>query len=271
VDATTTWLGIATGLGMAAVGLAAGALAWRWAGRGPGGWTGAAAWSTAVALKVGAYLATAEGVETWLAAHAGWSSKALEAAYAGALTGVFEVGLVGLLAWRGRLGRADLGEAVRFGVAFGVAEAVSIGLAVGAAAGLAGLAPGLLPPGALKEVVRQLGGGTGGLGDVVWPVLERVSALVFHLVTTLMILAGRRARRPWLGFGVAFAYKSLVDAAAAWMVLTWGAKLSASQTAIAEGGFAVAAAASLLLLAPLGRTLPPRPGAGEPRWTSARA
>lgn len=258
---------IATGLGMAGVGATALALArWR-VGRGPGAWQGAAAWSVSVALKVAVALPTQDGLERWLDARTGVLATPLFVAFQGLLTGVFEVGLVALLAWRARLGRAGFGEAVRFGVGFGAAEALCLGIAVaGAAAAALG---GAWPP-AAQDVVLRLVGGSTGLADVLWPMLERLSALAFHVLPVLLLVAGRRAGRPWLGFWAAFLLKSAVDGVAAGALLAWGPRLAPGPTAALELGLAAAAALSCLAVKSLRRAIE-APAAAPRRGPAALA
>ncbi|MBI5067873.1 MAG: YhfC family intramembrane metalloprotease [Deltaproteobacteria bacterium] len=254
MDAVAMGWNLATGLAMAVVGLLAVAWGRRRFGPGAGGWAGASAWTVSVSLKIGAAALTYRGVEGLLQewTGAGVAATVLEALYNGLLTGVFEVGLVAGMAWRGSLRRAGFAQVARFGIGFGAAEAVSLGTTLLGLALLAGLAPDRLP-GAALWFVRQMRQ-TGGPLDLLWPALERGSALAIHAVAALLVVAGFRARRPGL-VAAAFLYKAAVDAAAAALVVTEGAGLSGGAAIAGEGLFLAMALAGLLAVPPLRRHL----------------
>lgn len=161
---------------------------------------GAAAWFVTVALKVGWALPITPVVHRFLVAHlsASWAERSF-AGYVGILTGIFEVGLVFALARLVRRFRsASVDDALAFGLGFGGIEALV--LAVG---GLAGLAH----PEAFVSASVLIGP------------FERASATMVHVVGCGLVMSPVFRARAWRAFALAFAFKSLVDGAAAFAVL----------------------------------------------------
>lgn len=178
---------------------------------------GAVAWVVSVAMKVGWAVATNAAVKVALIRAAGpGAGTALMEIYVGLLTGVFEVGLVVLAA---RLRGATRDEAVAFGLAFGGFEVLLLGLA--AVAVHAANAP----------------------FHVFVGVVERASALVFHVVASVLVLRGRTRAAV-----VAFVYKSAVDAFGAWGILSYGVKASPGKLLVVEAVLAACAIASVAAL-----------------------
>jgi len=134
--------------------------------------------------------------------------------YVGALTGVFEVGIVWLVLRYTKLGNVAWERAQAFGFGFGGIEAALLGLnaLVGAATVL--IAPAALPLGALEQVALA-NNPIYGLA----PIWERFFTVLVHLFSNVLLFYGARKRESrW--FWLAFAYKSGIDAIAAWGQLT---------------------------------------------------
>jgi len=242
---TISWIRCVPGLLAASVGVAA-AVGWQRRARAPlsAQAIGGAAWAVSVALKFAWAVPTNGAVHHALLGLLGSRiAEPLYWSYIGLLTGVFEVGATLAVVRGSRLRRAERAEALAFGVGFGAAEAVVVGLVGVVPAALMVLAPGLLPHQA-QEALAHAFGGPVGFASVVFPPLERASALVIHVVTCALVIHGFRVGRPWAWFGVAFAYKSAVDAVAAWAILSFGVTHSNAKLAGFEVGLAVFAIAS---------------------------
>lgn len=242
---TISWLRLLPGFLAAAVGV--GAAAW-WQRRSRAGFStqaiGGAVWAGAVALKFAWALPMNAVIHRALPSLVGTRvAEPLFWLYIGLLTGVFEVGATLAVVRFTRLRHAERAEALTFGVGFGAAEAVVVGLAATVPVALMLLAPSVLPH-ATREALARAYGGSVSVAAVVFPPLERASTLVFHVVTGALVIHGFRVGRPWAWFGVAFAYKSAVDAIAAWAILSLGVASSHAKLAALEVGLAAFAVAS---------------------------
>ncbi len=131
--------------------------------------------------------------------------------YVGLLTGVFEVALTWLVLRYTRLGKAPWRAALAFGIGFGALEAFLLGLnsLVGTATAL--LLPNVLPLSTLESVAQA----NSWLYSLM-PPWERFFTVWIHIFCNTMLFLGvaqARSSRMW----VAFLYKSLIDALAAWV------------------------------------------------------
>jgi uncharacterized membrane protein YhfC len=126
--------------------------------------------------------------------------------YVGALTGIFEAGLAWLILRKIRWGKADLSQALIFGIGFGVIEALLLGL-VALVSALAGLfTPDTLPVSALGGLANNA---TLVMGLA--PIIERISVIFAHIFSCVLIfhaIAQGKAKWGWL----AILYKTLLDA-----------------------------------------------------------
>jgi uncharacterized membrane protein YhfC len=239
-----------SGIGMMAVAIIA-VLAWRrrtgapWAAFG----LGALAWAVGVALKVGWALPTnpliRHGLDRVLP---GSASAPVFWLYIGLLTGVFECGVALLFVKRTRLKSAGWDGAVAFGIGFGGVEAFLLGmtqfLALLAAVAWWEQVPEEARTALTKSPISL------GIAFIPLPVAERLSALLAHVFTSVLIVYGVRVGDGrW--FWLSFAYKSALDAFAAWAVLA--TQLSKSLPGMiafeaAAGAYAVIGLAGLAFL-----------------------
>jgi uncharacterized membrane protein YhfC len=130
--------------------------------------------------------------------------------YVGALTGVFEVVLVWLVMRYTQLGQGSTWKnALSFGVGFGAVEAFLLGLYSIATVVMAMSAPETLPLEALEQIA-QAGNALYGLA----PILERFFTILVHIFANALIFyAVAKNENRW--FWIAFAYKTVLDAGAA--------------------------------------------------------
>jgi uncharacterized membrane protein YhfC len=207
---------------------------------------GALAWTVGVALKFAWAVPTTTEIQNALnrsfpPAIAGpifW-------AYAGLLTGIFECISTLVFVKRTKLKHAGWNDAVAFGIGFGAIEAFLLGFAqfVGILVSIAMWSH--LPDGAR----RVMNAGTAlGLTAVPLPVIERISALVVHAMTCVVIVYGVRAGRSgW--FWLSFVFKSAVDGYAAWAIVATQLTKSLSGLIEFEAAVGVFAAFGFVVLA----------------------
>lgn len=208
-------LALLSGIGMIAVALGVAA----YAVRRQLGWAplvlGAVAWGVTVALKFAWAIPCNPPIYTAVHQAMPELCDPLFMVYVGALTGIFEVGLVALLLYFTRLGKAAWPQAMAFGIGFGAMEALYFGV-VSLSSTLASLLLTMLHPLPAELAAR--------LGSILWlsaPVVERLAAVVIHTCANVLIFYAvktRRARWFWLAFGC----KTAVDAVAAGYVHTIG-------------------------------------------------
>jgi uncharacterized membrane protein YhfC len=170
---------------------------------------GALAWGVTVALKFAWAIPFNPPIYTALNQALPSLGLPLFLLYVGALTGVFEVGLVALLLNYTRLGKAAWPRAMAFGIGFGAIEALLFGVSSLSSMLAAMVISVAMPPASIEVLAR--------LGNILWglaPVVERLAAIFIHICSTVLIFYAvntRQARWFWLAFG----YKTAVDAAAA--------------------------------------------------------
>jgi uncharacterized membrane protein YhfC len=135
--------------------------------------------------------------------------------YVGALTGVFEVAVVWLVMRYTRLGQETTWQrALSFGIGFGAVEALLLGILSTANTAMAMTTPDLFPIGALEQIA-QASNPLYGLA----PVVERFFTILIHTLSNVLVfyaVAQKQSRWFWL----AFAYKTLLDTAAAFGQMT---------------------------------------------------
>lgn len=214
-------LALMSGLGMIGVALAGlgyaarRKLSWRYLG------LGALGWIVTVALKFAWTIPLTPPIYNGLsAALPPPLARPLIYLYTGALTGVFEVGIVWLALRCTRLGRIAWPAVLAFGIGFGAVEALLLGVNALIAVATALLSPATLPVAALA----QLADAANPLFGLA-PVVERASVLLVHIgaIALIFYAAARRRAGP---FWLAFALKTALDAVAAfgqvWGMMTLG-------------------------------------------------
>jgi uncharacterized membrane protein YhfC len=234
-----------TGLGMMAVGAGAVVL-WR---RGRPGLTtsfglGAVAWLIGVGLKALCHALAHGPVLSAVGLLPDFLSGPAYSMYAGSLTGIFECGVVLLIAWRTSIRQASWDEAVAFGIGKGSVEAVLTALGpLFLAAGVLVLASiaerGVALPSdklaRLTQLIQPAAEHARWSMVLVGP-LSRSFALIAHTFSSALIVYALRVRQQrW--FWLSFAYLSAVDGLfdsfghsrpAVW----WGVFLSATIVAL---------------------------------------
>jgi uncharacterized membrane protein YhfC len=134
--------------------------------------------------------------------------------YIGLLTGVFECGATLAFAYIRTIRSADYKEVVGFGLGFGGVEAFLVGLASFGAILLVILIPERLP----QNVVEAISSGSNSLLVIPAPIVERVSAILLHAFSCVLIVYAVRTKE-WKWFWLAFFYKTAVDGIAGLMHL----------------------------------------------------
>ena len=252
---------LATGAGMIAVAVAS-VIVWKrskavsWASFGPG----SLAWLLSVGLKIGWAIPANPLVQKGLyATLPKWAAGPILWLYIGLLTGAFECGITLLFVKRTALKAADWDHAVAFGIGFGAIEALLLGVP-----SLIGYLAAIFFWDRLPDDVRvgltpftQL-----GFATIPLPVVERIAALVGHVATCVLIFFAVRVR-DYRWFWLAFAYKTAIDAFAAWFLM--GSNLSKSLGGLIgiEVVAIVWAALGLMMLAHLKNRFQPVTAAGS--------
>lgn len=130
--------------------------------------------------------------------------------YVGALTGLTEVLIVWLVLRYSRWGKVEWKRALAFGIGFGAFEALLLGIG-----SLTGMLVALLAPQSLPtEALRQIKIAENVLLGIA-PIVERFFTIWVHILSNVLLFYAvviKQIRWFWL----AFVYKSLIDAWAAW-------------------------------------------------------
>lgn len=130
--------------------------------------------------------------------------------YVGALTGVFEVAIVWLVMRYSRFGQGTTwNQALSFGIGFGAVEALLLGISSAASIIMAMNTPDIFP----LETLEQIAQASNPLYGLA-PVVERFFTILVHIFANALVFYAVVHNQPrW--FWVAFAYKTLLDIAAA--------------------------------------------------------
>jgi len=173
---------------------------------------GGVCWAVAVALKV--VWAIAGNLAVYRVLHPLPLGDWLYYLHIGALTGVCEVALVWLLLRYTSLGQVAWPRVLAFGIGFGALEALLLGLSgLGSVLAIV-LAPELVPPTLSASLT-----GVQGLVNSVAAGWERFFVVLVHLFSSaLLFYSVQRRQLRW--FWLAFVFKSLMDAVAAWGQVT---------------------------------------------------
>lgn len=175
---------------------------------------GGLAWIVAVVLKFAWAIPLNTPIYLFLTQHLpGWLGENLFNLYVGLLTGVFEVAVVWLFLRYTHFGKVPLAKAMAFGIGFGAIEALLLG-----GSNLLSALAGMLASGSLTNqqlgTIAAMNNPLMGLA----PISERFFTILVHLGCNLALfyaIADRKTGFLWLSF----AFKSLLDAVAAWAQL----------------------------------------------------
>lgn len=204
---------------------------------------GAMAWAVAVVLKVAWAVPMNKLVHSGLNQFLGKAvSEPLFWLYIGLLTGIFECGVKQIFVAKTRLRNADWNQAIAFGIGFGAMEAFLIG-----AVSFIGLLAVIIffeqIPAETKTQLAEAIGDSPAL--IPLPIIERIIALLVHTFSSVLIVYGVMVKQlRW--FWLSFAYKSAVDAFAAWGILAFGVRESAVKLAQFEVMVSVFAIVALI-------------------------
>lgn len=130
--------------------------------------------------------------------------------YVGTLTGLTEVLIVWLVLRYSRWGQVEWKRALAFGIGFGAFEALLLGVSSLASTLVALLMPQEIPAAALSQFKMAENVLLG-----IAPIIERFFTIWVHILSNVLLFYAvviKQARWFWL----AFVYKSLIDAWAAW-------------------------------------------------------
>lgn len=187
---------------------------------------GGLVWAAAIIPKVVLDLTVTPSLYGWFAGSLGFNASLVAlGAYVGLRTGVFECGFTYLAFRRSKLREATVDEATAFGIGFGATEAILLALPslISLVTFLSN--PSLLdglPPDVRQAVEAQLYVSPWVLPA---PALERLFTIFIHVFSALLIYASVTKGQLGLFIG-AFAYKSLVDAAAPYLQSVLGSSAS---------------------------------------------
>jgi uncharacterized membrane protein YhfC len=175
---------------------------------------GALAWIVTVAVKFAWAIPMNDPIRGQLnSALPAWLAGPCFYLYIGLLTGVSEVALTWLLLRYTRLGRATWPGVLAFGIGFGAVEALALGVASLMGSLVALLAPEQMPADVLSQIAESATLSTGFAAT--W---ERFFTVWIHMFTCALLFYAIKVGKPrW--FWVAFWYKSLIDAIAAYWLL----------------------------------------------------
>jgi uncharacterized membrane protein YhfC len=177
---------------------------------------GAASWVVSVVLKFAwALSANASVYETLTGALPETPTNVIYYIYVGLLTGVFEVALIWLFLRNTKYGEVPWQQALSFGIGFGALEALLVGVSGLANAVIAITSPEALPLAALEGLAR-----TNNLFYGLAPVWERFFTVPIHVLSNVLLFYSI-AREDRRAFWLAFAYKTGIDAVAAFAQF-WG-------------------------------------------------
>ena len=144
----------------------------------------------------------------------GWPGETIFNLYVGLLTGVTEVLMVWLWVRYTRKGQVGWNKALAFGIGFGAVEALLLGLNSAAAVLMAILSPDLVGAAAVESLAQG-----GNLLVSLAPVSERFFTVLVHIFCNVLLFYGARVKQSRF-FWLAFIFKSLLDAAAAYAQLS---------------------------------------------------
>ena len=207
-----------SGTGMMVVAIAA---VWYWKKYSGVLWSfllwGSLAWAIGVTLKAAASIPTPAIINQVRDALPPHFADPVLWIYIGLLTGIFECGATFAFAYIHRIREANWNEAVGFGVGFGAIEALLVGVGYFLMVLVVIFIPDKLPP----ELLKFATAGSDSLWVIPAPIVERAIVIPLHALSCVLIIYAVRTRT-WRWFWLSFAYKTVVDAIAGYIHLTYG-------------------------------------------------
>ena len=178
---------------------------------------GALAWVVGMVLKSIAVIpfpAITDGVRATLPRYV---SEPILWLYIGLLTGIFECGVVFAFAHTRRIRSIDWKGAVAFGLGFGAIESFLLGMYSFVMILLLLLAPDQLPAELVELAISQ----SGSLLAIPAPIIERAIVILVHASSCVLIIYAILTRE-WKWFWISFTYKTMLDAIAGFIQITYG-------------------------------------------------
>ena len=178
---------------------------------------GAFAWAVGVTIKAGASIPTPAIINHVRDTLPPPFAEPVLWIYIGLLTGIFECGATLGFAYIQSIRKSDWNEAVGFGVGFGAIEALLVGVGYLLMVLVVIFIPDKLPPVFLKFATA----GSNSLWVIPAPIVERMIVIPIHALSCLLIIYALRTRA-WKWFWLSFVYKTVVDAIAGFIHITYG-------------------------------------------------
>lgn|GEM_PF-972251 len=177
---------------------------------------GALAWIVGVTLKAGASIPTPTIINQVRNVLPRTFAEPVLWIYIGLLTGIFECGATLGFAYIQKIRKANWNQSVGFGVGFGAVEALLVGVGSLLMMVVVIYIPDKLPPEFLKFITS---------GNSLWcipvPIIERVITIPIHALSCVLIIYAVQ-KQEWKCFYLSFAYKTVVDAIAGFIHISYG-------------------------------------------------
>jgi uncharacterized membrane protein YhfC len=194
---------------------------------------GALAWAVGVTLKAGASIPTPAIINQVRDVLPSTLAEPVLWIYIGLLTGIFECGATLGFAYIHRIRKSDWSQAVGFGVGFGAIEALVVGIGYLLMVLVVIFIPDKLPSDFLKFATA----GSNSLWVIPAPIVERMIVVPIHALSCVLIIYALRTRA-WKWFWLSFVYKTVVDAIAGFIHITYGlGNLTTVSSWVVELGF----------------------------------
>ena len=204
---------------------------------------GSSGWIVSLVLKLAWAVPLNKVIVTGLNRLAGESAgKLVSWIYIGLLTGIFECGVTYLFVVKSRLKTSDWNQAVAFGIGFGATEAVVLGLVSFIGSLVTILSFDHSNADEKKKIIKAANRGT---ALILLPIVERITALVIHAFSCVLIVYGVHTRHA-IWFWLSFAFKSAIDSFAMWGIVDFQVK--ESTTRLAQFNLLIAGLAAVALL-----------------------
>jgi uncharacterized membrane protein YhfC len=178
---------------------------------------GALAWVVGTILKSIAAIPLPAITDSLRATLPRFMSEPMLWLYIGLLTGIFECGIVLAFAHTQRIRAVDWKGAVALGLGFGAVEALVLGIYSFVTVLLLWLAPDQLP----AELVELATSQSGSLLVIPVPIVERAIVVLVHAFSCVLVIHAVQTRE-WKWVWLSFVYKTMLDAIAGFIQITYG-------------------------------------------------